>query len=188
MTGETNIETPRLRLRRWLPEDAAPFAALNADPDVMRHFPAPLSRSESDAMIERIGAHFDRNGFGLWAAEAKDGARFIGFIGLAIPRFEAHFLPGVEIGWRLAQPFWGSGLASEGARAALGFGLEVLGLKEVVSFTATTNERSWRVMQRIGMQRDPADDFDHPALPEGHPLRRHVLYRMTPTQWADQQG
>ena len=171
------ITTGRLILRPWRESDLAPFAAMNADPQVMRFFPAPLSPSESDALAERIREHFDRHGFGLYAAELLDTGVFAGYIGLAVPRFQAHFTPCVEIGWRLAREFWNRGLATEGARAVLAYGFEVVALDEVVSFTATANTQSRRVMEKIGMQHDLKDDFDHPAIPEGHPLRRHVLYR-----------
>ncbi len=169
--------TPRLVLRRFLPEDREPFAALNADPRVMGHFPKRLDRGESDAMADRIEGHFDKHGFGPWAVEVKDGAPFIGFIGLAVPRFEAHFTPAVEVGWRLAFDAWGHGYATEGARAALAYAFEAVGVREVVSYTVPGNDRSRRVMVRLGMRRDEADDFDHPLVPEGSPLRRHVLYR-----------
>jgi RimJ/RimL family protein N-acetyltransferase len=172
------LRTPRLLLRAWREADLEPFAALNADPGVMEHFPAVLSRAESDALVERIRGGFDERGWGMWAAEETSTGEFIGFIGLNVPGFEAPFTPAVEIGWRLAAAFWGQGLATEGARAALAFGFDELGLDEIVSFTTTTNERSERVMRRVGMTHDPADDFDHPALRVGHPLRRHVLYRI----------
>ena len=172
------LKTDRLLLRRWQPADRAPFAALNADPRVMEHLSAPLSRQASDALGERIEAHWGEQGFGLWAVEVPGVAPFVGFTGLSIPGFQAHFTPCVEIGWRLAAHFWGRGYAGEAARAALSFGFERLRLGEIVSFTADGNLRSRRVMERIGMLRDPADDFEHPALPEGHPLRRHVLYRI----------
>jgi RimJ/RimL family protein N-acetyltransferase len=144
----------------------------------MAHFPATLSREESDPLAARIEAHFDQHGFGLWAVEVPDVAPFAGFVGLSVPRFEAHFTPCVEIGWRLAAEHWGKGYATEGARAVLAFGFETLQLGEIVSFTTTGNLPSRRVMEKIGMTHDPADDFDHPASPAGHPLRRHVLYRV----------
>jgi RimJ/RimL family protein N-acetyltransferase len=159
--------------------DREPFAALNADPRVMEHFPAPLSHEESDTLAARIESHFEQHGFGLWAVEIVDVAPFAGFIGLSVPRFEAHFTPCIEIGWRLAKEFWGSGYATEGARAVLAFGFEQLRLPAIVSFTVLGNLRSRRVMERLGMTRNPADDFNHPALPEGHPLQRHVLYRLS---------
>ncbi len=172
------IETARLILRRWRPEDRAPFAALNADPAVMEHFPAPLAPDESDAMIARAEAHLDRHGFGPWAVEVRGGAPLVGFVGLVVPRFAAHFTPCVEIGWRLARAHWGRGYATEAARAALAYGFDVVGLAEIVSFTVPANVRSIAVMKRLGMTRDPAEDFEHPNVPEGHPLRRHVLYRL----------
>jgi RimJ/RimL family protein N-acetyltransferase len=171
------LRTDRLILRRWLPDDRVPFAALNSDPRVMEHFPAALSREESDALADRIDAHFTRYQFGLWAMEIPQRTSFAGFVGLALPGFEAHFTPCVEIGWRLAAAHWGFGYATEAARAVLTFGFERLALDEIVSFTTVENYRSRRVMERIGMVHDPGDDFDHPALPDGHPLRRHVLYR-----------
>ena len=170
--------TERLVLRSWRDSDRAPFAALNADPEVMRHFPAPMSRQESDAFVELMQDRLEREGWGLWALEVRDTGRFIGFTGLSVPRFTASFTPCVEVGWRLTRDAWGHGYATEAARAALAVGFGELGLEEVVSFTAVGNERSRAVMARIGMTHDPTDDFDHPALPEGHPLRRHVLYRI----------
>jgi len=178
MTIPSEIRTERLRLRRWLPADREPFAALNADPRITEFLPTVLSREGSDAFIARAEAHFVERGFGLWAIEIIDGAAFAGFVGLSTPRFDAHFQPSVEIGWRLGAEHWGRGVATEGARATLAFGFEVLGLREIVSFTVPSNVRSRRVMEKIGMTHDPADDFDHPLLPEGHPLRPHVLYRI----------
>jgi RimJ/RimL family protein N-acetyltransferase len=176
--GAADLRTARLRLRRWVPADLAPFAAMNADPQVTEYLRMSASRAESDALAAGIEAHFDRHGFGLWAVEVVGVAPFVGFVGLAVPRFEAHFTPCVEVGWRLAAAHWGHGYATEGARAALAFGFQAIGLDEIVSFTLPANLRSQRVMARIGMAHDPADDFDHPSLPEGHPHRRHVLYRI----------
>jgi ribosomal-protein-alanine N-acetyltransferase len=172
------LRTERLILRPWRDEDLPPFAALNADPRVREHFPACLTRAESDASAEKIRAAFDVNGYGLWAVEVPGGPPFIGFIGLAEPSFTAPFTPCVEIGWRLAQVAWGNGYATEGARAALSFAFGPLGLAELVSMTTPGNTRSRRVMEKLGMRRDEADDFDHPNLPPGSPLRRHVLYRL----------
>lgn len=177
------LRTPRLVLRPWHGADLEPFAALNADPEVMEHFPGALSRRESDAAARRIQSHFEERGFGLWAVEICGVSRFAGFIGLAVPRFEAHFTPCVEIGWRLARAHWGHGYASEGAREALRFGFDELGLEEIVAYTVPTNRRSRAVMERLGMKRDPRDDFEHPSLPAGHPLRRHVLYRLRADSW-----
>jgi len=178
----TELTTERLRLRQWRDDDLAPFAALNADPEVMRYFPSRLTREQSGAFLRHVYSTIDREGWGLWAVEVRDGAPFIGFVGLNRPRLEADFMPAVEVGWRLDQPYWGHGYATEGASAALTFAFEELHLPEVVSFTTAGNERSRRVMQRLGMSRDPADDFDHPAHPDW-PLRRHVLYRIRPEQW-----
>ena len=176
----TTLRTGRLIMRGWRASDRAPFAALNADPVVMEHFLAPMTRAQSDAFVDRIESRFEENGFGLWAVEVIGGEEFIGFVGLnPVPETLPISSPdGYEIGWRLARPAWGHGYATEAARAALEHGFGAVGLDEIVSFTATTNLPSQRVMQRIGMQRDPAEDFDHPALPVGHPIRRHVLYRI----------
>jgi RimJ/RimL family protein N-acetyltransferase len=188
------LRTERLILRDWRDEDLAPFAALNADPAVMEHLPGTLSRVESDAFAARVRSDLAERGFGLWALEAPGVAPFIGFTGLAIPRFESHFTGKrsaqrgrsrsgviqdcVEIGWRIAREHWGHGYAPEAARAALAHGFGALGLDEIVSFTAAGNLRSRRVMEKLGMTHDPADDFDHPSLAPGHRLRRHVLYRL----------
>ena len=145
----------------------------------MRYFPAALERRQSDAFVERESIAIASRGWGLWAVEVVDEAPFIGFVGLAEPSFRAHFTPAVEVGWRLARQHWGKGYATEAADEALRFGFEELGLDEIVSFTAVANRRSRRVMERLGMTHDPADDFEHPRLPEGHPLRPHVLYRLT---------
>ena len=185
MNFAAQLRTPRLTLRSWTDADLAPFAALNADPRVMEFFPKTLDRAESEAMVARIAEHFAKHGFGLWAVEVPGVSSFIGFVGLWVPDFTAHFTPCVEIGWRLAREHWGSGYASEGALAALDFGFRQLDLAEIVSMTAVPNERSRRVMERIGMQRSPSDDFDHPKLAAGHPLRRHVLYRLTRAAWEN---
>lgn len=178
-----HIETERLLLREWHDSDLQPLATMSADPVVMRYFPAPLSRDESAALIARCRAHFAEHGFGLWALERKDDGRFIGFAGLGHMDFEAHFTPAIEMGWRLAHDQWGQGLASEAARAALQHGFEQLALAEVIAYTALSNLPSQRVMQAIGMHRDPADDFEHPRLPPGHPLRPHLLYRISRNDW-----
>ena len=178
----SELTTRRLLLRQWRDSDLAPFAALNADPEVMRHFPAPLSAADSDASAGLFRARIAQEGWGLWAVEVIGEAPFIGFVGLNQPRFEAHFTPAIEVGWRLDRTHWGHGYATEAAEAALAFGFEQLGLDEIVSFTTTGNDRSRRVMERLGMTHDPADDFDHPALPEW-PQRRHVLYRLSRERW-----
>ncbi|WP_246002004.1 GNAT family N-acetyltransferase [Allorhizocola rhizosphaerae] len=178
MNPGAGIQTKRLLLRGWRETDLDPFAALNADPEVMEHFPAPLSQEQSDVMVARIEQGFTRHGFGLWALEIAATGEFIGFTGLSPVSFEAHFTPAVEIGWRLARHAWGHGYATEAARAAIAFGFDIARLREIVSFTSRTNVRSQRVMQRLGMTRDPADDFEHPRLSPGGPLRPHVLYRL----------
>jgi RimJ/RimL family protein N-acetyltransferase len=177
-TREGVVETERLILRPWNDGDAEPFARLNADPRVMEFISPPLSREASDAMIFRARAHLEQHGFGPLAAECKVTGRLIGFIGLVVPSFEAHFTPCVEIGWRLAFESWGQGLATEGAKGVLRLGFGRWGLKEVVSFTASANLRSRRVMEKLGMTQNPEEDFDHPRVAEGNPLRRHVLYRL----------
>ena len=185
MNDQRNIpvlHTARLFLRSWRDEDLASFARMNADPRVMRHFPSMLSQRESDLLVAGIRAHFAAHGFGLWAVEIKGVAPFAGFIGLAIPKFEAHFTPCVEIGWRLAAEYWGNGYAPEGARAALAFGFQTR--EEIVSFTVPENLASRRVMEKIGMRHEPREDFDHPSLPDGHLLQRHVLYRLPRVDWA----
>ena len=177
------LRTDRLVLRRWREEDLEPFAALNADPAVMEHFFKTLDRAESAAFIARIEAHFDREGFGFWAIEAPGVAPLVGLAGLARPPFQTRFTPCVEVGWRLARAYWGRGYATEAARAALQSGFEHVGLDEIVSFTVPANVRSRAVMERIGMTRSAADDFEHPNLPEGHHLRPHVLYRISREDW-----
>jgi ribosomal-protein-alanine N-acetyltransferase len=179
------LRTARLLLRQWRDDDLEPFAGLNADPETMRFFPFPPSREESDALAERSRRQIDAEGWGLWAVEVTGGASFIGFVGLARPGFEAHFTPAVEVGWRLGREHWGRGYATEAARAAVAYGFEELGLAEIVSFTSPLNEPSWRVMERLGMSHDPADDFDHPRVPADHPLRLHVLYRLSGTAWQE---
>jgi RimJ/RimL family protein N-acetyltransferase len=178
MSPPRELRTERLLLRRWLPGDRVPFARMNCDPRVVEFLPAALSREESDAVADRIEAHFDRHGFGLWAVEIPGITPFAGFVGLCCATFEAPFTPCVEIGWRLDGEHWNRGYATEGARAALDFGFTSLQLEEIVSFTAVGNRRSRRVMEKIGMTHSLCDDFDHPLLPEVHPLRRHVLYRV----------
>lgn len=182
MPPGVEIVTPRLWLRRWRSEDLEPFATLNADPEVMEHFPSTLSREETTAAMGRIEKHFENHGYGFWAVEAPEQAPFIGFIGLAVPYFETSFTPCVEIGWRLARAWWGQGLATEGARAAMAYGFELLGLAEIVAYTVPGNVRSRRVMQKLGMHH--TEDFEHPRIDPQHPLCRHVLYRLSPAEWA----
>lgn len=182
------IRTERLLLRPWREEDFAPFAELNADARVMEHFPRVLTREESDAFLEYIRAHWKEHGFGLWALELPGEVPFIGFVGLAVPRFTAHFTPCVEVGWRLSFSHWRRGYATEGARAAVRVGFSVLGLDEIVAFTVPGNKASRRVMEKLGMTHSPEEDFDYPSLPEGHPLRRHVLYRLKREVWEGRQA
>lgn len=188
------LTTERLILRRWLERDRAPFAAMNADSQVMRYFVQPLSGPESDALVDRIEARFEERGFGLWAVERRDDGAFLGFTGLAttaslgfVGPAESQLgpppIPEAEIGWRFASFAWGHGYATEAAGAALRFGFQTAELPEIVSFTSNLNVASIRVMERIGLLRDPAGDFDHPRIPEGHPLRWQVLYRLTGAQF-----
>jgi RimJ/RimL family protein N-acetyltransferase len=182
------LMTERLILRPWRDEDLEPFARLNADPVVMEFLGGPRGRDESDALAARIRADMERRGWALWALEVKGpveggaaGVPFAGFVGLSVPSFNAHFTPCVEIGWRLAKEHWGKGYACEAAAACLRFAFENLRLQQVVAFTVPLNKRSIRVMERIGMSRDAAGDFEHPKLPPGNPLRQHVLYRVNRT-------
>lgn len=179
----TELRTQRLLLRPWRPDDLAPFAALNADPEVMRHFPAVLSREASDEFAERLMSRFADHGWGLWAAEVVGGAPFIGFIGLNPATFPAPFTPALEVGWRLAREHWGRGYAPEGARAVLDFAFDELGVDEIVSFTAVANTNSRRVMEKLGLTHDPSDDFNHPNLAVDDTVRRHVLYRVAKTSY-----
>ena len=176
------LETPRLRLRQWRDADFAPFAVLNADPQVMAHFPAPLDKAESDALAARCRDLIAAQGWGFFATETKAGGEFIGFVGLNRPTAELPFSPCVEIGWRLARPFWQQGYASEAAGAALAFAFDHLAQDEVVAFTSLGNRRSQAVMETLGMSR-AADSFQHPALPVGHALREHCLYRLARNAW-----
>jgi RimJ/RimL family protein N-acetyltransferase len=177
------LTTERLILRRWQESDREPFARLNADPEVMRFLRGTLTRAESDAMVDRIEARFDERGYGLWAVERRADGVFLGFTGLAHQEFEAPFTPCVEVGWRFHRSAWGHGYATEAAGEALRFGFEDAGLDEIVSFTTVAHTASRRVMERIGMHRDPADDFEYPNLPVGHPSRPHVLYRLARSEW-----
>lgn len=179
------IEThsPRLLLRAWRDADLPALAALNADSEVMRHFPAPLDSEQSAQLLARIREHFDAHGFGFWALERRDSGELIGVTGLAQVGFAAPFVPAVEIGWRLARAHWRQGYAREAARAALAVAFERLGLDQVVSFTVPANLPSQAVMRAIGMRRDESGDFLHPQLPAGHPLQPHVLYRIRREQW-----
>ena len=180
----TELRTDRLIMRRWRDEDREPFAAITADPEVQRYFPAPLTRAEADAFVDQMQAEHQERGWSLWALEVADTGEFIGYTGLEVPGFEEHFMPAVEVGWRLARSAWGKGYATEAARAAIAFGFDELGLEEIVSFTVPDNAPSRAVMERLGMTHDPAENFEHPGLPEGHPLRLHVLYRLRATDAA----
>jgi RimJ/RimL family protein N-acetyltransferase len=172
------LTTPRLILRHWRGADRAAFAAINADPRVMEFMPAPLTEAESNSLADRIESHFQQHGFGLCAVELRANNAFIGYVGLSVATFSSHFTPCVEIGWRLDSHYWGHGLATEAAQEIVRYALDVLRLKSLVSFTVPANTRSRRIMEKLHMTHNPVDDFDHPNLPEGHPLRRHVLYRL----------
>jgi RimJ/RimL family protein N-acetyltransferase len=179
----SELLTDRLHLRQWRLADLEPFAALNADPLAMAFMPSCLSREASDRLARGAEAEIGRRGWGLWAVELLETQELIGCIGLAEPSFEAHFTPCVEVLWRLRPASWGCGYASEGARECLRFAFESLGLPEIVSFTVPANTRSRAVMERLGMRYNPEDDFDHPRLAVGHPLRRHVLYLLGREAW-----
>ena len=174
----TTLSSEPLILRPWREDDLDALAQLCADPEVMAHFPATLDRAGSAALLGKLMAHHAEHGFTFWALQRREDAAFVGFTGLARVGFAAPFVPAVEIGWRLARPYWGQGYALEAARRALQFAFEDLQLDEVVSFTVPANQRSWGLMQRLGMHRDAAGDFEHPNLPLGHPLRPHWLYRI----------
>lgn len=166
-------------MRGFQRNDLEPFSEMNLDPVVMEHFAGPMTRQDTEAFVDRIMGHWQERGWGLWALERLDTGEFIGFTGLWPVRFESAFEPKVEVGWRLAAAHWGRGFATEAARAALEFAFDTLGWDEVTSFTTVGNERSRAVMERLGMRRDPAGDFEHPSVPEGHPVRPHVLYRIS---------
>ncbi|GAC1440467.1 MAG: GNAT family N-acetyltransferase [Mycobacteriales bacterium] len=174
----SQIHTARLLMRPWREQDRGPFAAMNADPVVMAHFPGLMSGPDSDAFVDRIEAHFAEHDYGLWAVQDETG--FLGFTGLLWSTFEAPFNPSLEVGWRLKRDAWGKGYATEAATAALQRGFEEV--ERITSFTALTNERSWRVMERLGMRRDV--EFEHPRVPAGSPIRRHVLYLADRQTWS----
>jgi RimJ/RimL family protein N-acetyltransferase len=176
------LHTDRLFLRQWRDEDHAPFAAMNSDSRVMEFFPGLLSSSESDALATEIRARIARRGWGMWAVQIEGEAPFIGFVGLNVPEYTIPASPCVEIGWRLAAAYWGKGYASEAARGALRVAFETLDLPEVVAFTAVGNQRSRAVMERLGMH-NSGENFEHPRVAPGHPLREHVLYRMPRERW-----
>jgi RimJ/RimL family protein N-acetyltransferase len=178
------LVTSRLTLRDWRDDDREPFARQNADPAVAEFLGPALDRAASDGLVDRIRAGWARHGFGLWAVERRGDGAFLGFTGLSVPAFDAPFMPAVEVGWRLMRDAWGHGYATEAGRAALTFGFRTARLEEIVSFTASVNRRSRAVMERLGMTNDPADDFDHPRLSPGDPLRRHVVYRLQATAWS----
>ena len=183
MSGNLVLETERLLLRRWRETDLEPFAELNADPVVMEHFVSTQTRTESDTTAARIQRHWEEHRFGLFAVEVREGSPFVGFVGLMVPQFEAPFTPCVEIGWRLARQAHGHGYATEAARAALRFGFEQVDLAEIVSFTTAANRASRNVMEKLAMSHDPTDDFDHPNVAAGSPIRPHVVYRLPRTRW-----
>ncbi|HEY9756990.1 MAG TPA: GNAT family N-acetyltransferase [Oculatellaceae cyanobacterium] len=172
--------TSRLRLRRWLERDLEPFAQMNACPEVMRHFPKMLSVEESNSFVGHMTREFEEENLGLWAVEILGSEQFIGFVGLHKPTFDAHFTPCVEVGWRLSKDFWGRGYATEAAQSAMADGYQRLGLQEIVSMTSIHNVNSMKVMERLGMTRNPDDDFLHPRIPVGDWLSQHVLYRQSP--------
>ena len=180
------IWTDRLVLRQWNSADLEPFASMNADPRVREYFPSLQTREESNHSVSLMSNHIEKFGWGFWAASLAKTGEFIGFIGLEDVYFQTKFVPAVEIGWRLAFKYWRKGYATEGALACLRYGFKTLKLNEIVSFTTVGNARSRAVMQKIGMHHESKDDFDHPKLPEGHPLRHHLLYRLEGDEWKKQ--
>lgn len=183
MSELIQLHTQRLILRPWREDDLPAFAAMNANPAVMRHFPGCMSSAESDALAQRIIQHFDEHGFGQWVVERADQPGLIGVVGLQHVSFEAAFTPAVEIGWRLDSAHWRQGYALEAAQAALNCAFTQLELEQIVAFTVPANTPSQALMQRLHMQRDPSADFEHPRLAVGHPLRQHVLYQLTREKW-----
>ena len=179
----TTLTSERLLLRPWRDDDLDALAALCADPEVMAHFPAPLDRAGSEDLLRRLQAHQAEHGFTFWCLQRREDGAIAGFTGLARVAFDAPFVPAVETGWRLARSFWGQGYALEAAQRALDFAFAELGLAQVVAFTVPGNRRSWGLMQRLGMRHDAGDDFEHPGLPPGHPLRPHLLYRIDREDW-----
>lgn len=177
------LRTERLLLRQWRESDRAPFARLNGDPVVMEHFPSTLDENQSDVLAELVDIGLAERDYGLWAVEVVDGPEFIGFVGLSSPTWQATFTPCIEVGWRLDRPHWGHGYATEAAAEVLRYGFQDLGLAEIVSFATLTNLPSYAVMKRLGMHRDPAEDFDHPNIAAGDPLCRHLLCRVTAAGW-----
>ena len=178
MSSPPTLRTERLLIRAWRDEDVDAAAAMNADPRVMEFFPSVVAPADTAAQIAGTRARLAETGYGFLPVEVVGGATFVGMVGLVVPRFDAHFTPAVEIGWRFAEAHWGRGYASEAARAVLAYGFEQLALPEIVSFTTAANLRSRRVMEKLGMRRAEEDDFLHPALADGHPLKPHVLYRL----------
>lgn len=187
MIRPIEFETERLALRVWRDEHRAPFAEMNLDTEVMRYFPALITPDQSNASVDYWLSLFAERGFGMWAVELRASGEFLGFIGLSVPRAALPFAPCVEIGWRLKRAAWKQGYATEGARECLRVGFEQFGLAEIVSFTALVNLPSIAVMERIGMQ-NAGEDFDHPAVPEGHVVRRHCLYKITREDWGIARG
>ena len=183
MNEPVRLITRRLILRPWQEADRAKFRALNGDPEVMVHFPRPLTAERSDAIMDAWQEHIVRHGWGFWAVERNLDGAFVGAVGIAHATFDAPFTPTVEIGWRLSKDYWRKGYALEAASEALRFGFERLRLGEIVAFTLPANLPSRGVMERLGMTTNPADDFEHPAVEEGHPMRAHVLYRLKQAEW-----
>jgi RimJ/RimL family protein N-acetyltransferase len=184
----STIATDRLILRNWRDEDRPAFFEMNADPKVMRFFERIRNRAEADAVFDRLAGEIDRNGYGFWAMELRKTGEVIGFTGLRDIDFDASFTPSVEIGWRLLTRHWSKGYATEAARASLAHGFEHMELAEIVSFAVTENWPSRRVMERIGMRREPEHDFDHPDITPGSPLARHAFYRLTAAEWRQKQS
>ncbi|MBD3670453.1 MAG: GNAT family N-acetyltransferase [Gammaproteobacteria bacterium] len=185
MSKSERLYSERLILRQWQELDRAIFAHINADPDVMAYFPTTLSQQESNQLLDRLAHHIAEKGWGLWALEQIDSAHLVGFVGLQEVNDALPFSPAVEIGWRLAREYWGQGFATEAAKRVLTFAFEELELNEIVSFTSIHNTRSRAVMERLGML-DSHNDFDHPALPQGHYLQSHALYRLTRDRWRQE--
>lgn len=182
MNAVPGIKTARLLLRQWKQEDFQPFSEMSLDERVMEFFPSPLDAKESEAVASTCQALIKERGWGFWAVELNENKKFIGFIGLHIPTADLPFSPCVEVGWRLAHPYWGKGYATEGAKATLRFGFSALGLKEIVAFTSVLNKKSINVMLKSGMERP--EEFNHPDIPSNHRLYPHVVYRLSREKWG----
>lgn len=179
MNKKYEFKSKRLRFRRWIEEDRKSFSILNADEAVMEFFPELLTKEESDLFVDKIEDHFNKYGYGLWAVELIENSRFIGYIGFFNAEFESEFTPCIEIGWRLSKEYWNKGYATEGAKACLNYGFNLLHFESVHSFTAKINTKSINVMEKIGLEKQ--SEFDHTKVDKNSNLKLHVLYKIDKT-------